>query len=86
MLGAGSIPSPDNPRDRALGIPPSPDDPRDRELGIPPSPDEAHHRGQLSLYLRMLGVDPPPIFGHKAEAVGEAIKQEHARTRGKDQD
>lgn len=47
---------------------------------------EAHHRGQLSLYLRMLGVDPPPIFGHKAEAVGEAIKQEHARTRGKDQD
>jgi len=37
---------------------------------------EAHHRGQLSLYLRMLGVDPPPIFGHKAEAVGEAIRRE----------
>ena len=37
---------------------------------------EAHHRGQLSLYLRMLGVDPPPIFGHKAEAVGEAIGRE----------
>ena len=39
---------------------------------------EAHHRGQLSLYLRMLGVDPPPIFGHKAEAVGEAIRVEQA--------
>lgn len=38
---------------------------------------EAHHRGQLSLYLRMLGVDPPPIFGHKAEAVGEFIRREH---------
>jgi uncharacterized damage-inducible protein DinB len=38
---------------------------------------EAHHRGQLSLYLRMLGVEPPPIFGHKAEAVGEAIRHEH---------
>ena len=37
---------------------------------------EAHHRGQLSLYLRMLGVDPPPIFGHKAEAVGKAILRE----------
>lgn len=37
---------------------------------------EAHHRGQLSLYLRMLGVDPPPIFGHKAEAVGEALRRE----------
>jgi len=37
---------------------------------------EAHHRGQLSLYLRMLGVDPPPIFGQKAEAVGEAIRRE----------
>jgi uncharacterized damage-inducible protein DinB len=40
---------------------------------------EAHHRGQLTLYLRMLGVDPPPIFGHKAEAVGETIRQEHTR-------
>ena len=40
---------------------------------------EAHHRGQLSLYLRMLGVDPPPIFGHKAEAVGEAIRLEQAK-------
>mgnify|MGYP001591105958 FL=1 len=40
---------------------------------------EAHHRGQLSLYLRMLGLDPPPIFGHKAEAVGEAIRQEQAK-------
>jgi len=38
---------------------------------------EAHHRGQLSLYLRMLGAEPPPIFGHKAEAVGEAIQHEH---------
>lgn len=47
---------------------------------------EAHHRGQLALYLRMLGVEPPPIFGHKAEAVGEAIRQEHAKTRGKDRD
>lgn len=56
MLGAGSIPSPDNPRDRALGIPPSPDDPRDRELGIPPSPDEAHHRG--------LGMPPSPAVEH----------------------
>jgi len=37
---------------------------------------EAHHRGQLSLYLRLLGVDPPSIFGHKAEAVGEAILRE----------
>jgi uncharacterized damage-inducible protein DinB len=37
---------------------------------------EAHHRGQLSLYLRILGLDPPPIFGHKAEAVGEAIRRE----------
>jgi uncharacterized damage-inducible protein DinB len=45
---------------------------------------EAHHRGQLSLCLRMLGTDPPPIFGHKAEAVGEAIRQEYARSRGKD--
>ncbi len=44
---------------------------------------EAHHRGQLSLYLRMLGVDPPPIFGYKAEAVGEVIRQEHARSGGK---
>lgn len=40
---------------------------------------EAHHRGQLALYLRMLGLDPPPIFGHKAEAVGEALRQAHAR-------
>lgn len=47
---------------------------------------EAHHRGQLSLYLRMLGVDPPPIFGHKAEAVGEAIRQEFSRSGGKDRD
>ncbi len=47
---------------------------------------EAHHRGQLSLYLRMLGVEPPPIFGHKAEAVGEALLQEHTRSRGKEQD
>jgi uncharacterized damage-inducible protein DinB len=46
---------------------------------------EAHHRGQLALYLRMLGVDPPPIFGHKAEAVGEALRQEQAGSRGKDQ-
>lgn len=38
---------------------------------------EAHHRGQLALYLRMLGVDPPPVFGYKAEAVGEAIRREH---------
>jgi uncharacterized damage-inducible protein DinB len=45
---------------------------------------EAHHRGQFSLYLRMLGVEPPPIFGHKAEAVGEAIRQEQARTLGQD--
>jgi uncharacterized damage-inducible protein DinB len=37
---------------------------------------EAHHRGQLTLYLRMLGVEPPPIFGHKAEAVGEALRRE----------
>ncbi len=37
---------------------------------------EAHHRGQLSLYLCILGVDPPPIFGQKAEAVGEAIRRE----------
>ncbi len=42
---------------------------------------EAHHRGQLSLYLRILGVDAPPIFGHKAEAVGEAILRQHAGTR-----
>jgi hypothetical protein len=34
----------------------------------------------------MLGVDPPPIFGHKAEAVGEAIKQEHARSGAKNRD
>jgi uncharacterized damage-inducible protein DinB len=47
---------------------------------------EAHHRGQLALYLRMLGLDPPPIFGHKAEAVGEALRQEHARSVAKDQD
>jgi uncharacterized damage-inducible protein DinB len=47
---------------------------------------EAHHRGQLSLYLRMLGLHPPPIFGYKAEAVGEALRQEHARSGGKDQD
>ncbi len=47
---------------------------------------EAHHRGQLSLYLRMVGVEPPPIFGHKAEAVGEALRQEHTRSRGKEQD
>ncbi len=39
---------------------------------------EAHHRGQLVLYLRMRGVEPPPIFGHKAEAVGEAIRREGA--------
>ena len=39
---------------------------------------EAHHRGQLALYLRMLGVDPPPIFGQKAEAVGEALLRERA--------
>jgi hypothetical protein len=38
---------------------------------------EAHHRGQLCLYLRMLGAEPPPIFGHKAEAVGKAIQHEH---------
>jgi hypothetical protein len=25
----------------------------------------------------MLGAEPPPIFGHKAEAVGEAIQHEH---------
>jgi uncharacterized damage-inducible protein DinB len=37
---------------------------------------EAHHRGQLTLYLRLLGVDPPPIFGHTAEAVGRAIQAE----------
>ncbi len=47
---------------------------------------EAHHRGQLSLYLRMLGVEPPPIFGHKAEAVGEAIRQEQTGTARKDRD
>lgn len=47
---------------------------------------ESHHRGQLSLYLRMLGVDPPPIFGYKAEVVGESIRQEHARSGGKNQD
>ncbi len=47
---------------------------------------EAHHRGQLALYLRMLGLDPPPIFGHKAEDVGEAIRQEHIKSGGKDQD
>ncbi len=40
---------------------------------------EAHHRGQLSLYLRMVGVEPPPIFGHKAEAVGEALRQEQTK-------
>jgi uncharacterized damage-inducible protein DinB len=47
---------------------------------------EAHHRGQLALYLRLLGLHPPPIFGYKAEAVGEAIRQEHTRSAGKDQD
>lgn len=40
---------------------------------------EAHHRGQLTLYLRMLGLDPPPIFGYQAEVVGEAIRQEYTR-------
>lgn len=32
---------------------------------------EAHHRGQLYLMLRMIGVETPPIFGLTAEQVRE---------------
>ncbi|HJW94045.1 MAG TPA: DinB family protein [Thermoanaerobaculia bacterium] len=30
---------------------------------------EIHHRGQLYMYLSMVGVEPPPIFGLKEEEV-----------------
>jgi uncharacterized damage-inducible protein DinB len=30
---------------------------------------EAHHRGQIYLYLSMLGVETPPIFGLTSEQV-----------------
>lgn len=32
---------------------------------------EAHHRGQLYMMLRMIGVTTPPIFGLTAEEVRE---------------
>lgn len=31
----------------------------------------AHHRGQLYLYLSMLGVETPPLYGLTAEAVAD---------------
>jgi uncharacterized damage-inducible protein DinB len=30
---------------------------------------EAHHRGQIYLYLSILGVETPPIFGLTSEQV-----------------
>lgn len=30
---------------------------------------EAHHRGQLYLMLRLIGVSPPPLFGLTSEQV-----------------
>jgi uncharacterized damage-inducible protein DinB len=32
---------------------------------------EAHHRGQIYLYLSILGVETPPIFGLTSEQVRE---------------
>ena len=32
---------------------------------------EAHHRGQLYLMLRMIGVSTPPVFGLTSEQVRE---------------
>lgn len=37
---------------------------------------EVHHRGQLYIYLGMLGVKTPPIFGLTAEEVEAASRQE----------
>ncbi len=30
---------------------------------------EIHHRGQIYVYLAMLGIETPPIFGLTSEAV-----------------
>jgi len=35
---------------------------------------EIHHRGQLYLYLGMLGIDTPPVFGLTSEEVIERSK------------
>ncbi len=32
---------------------------------------EIHHRGQLYMYLGMLGVETPPIYGLTSEEVAE---------------
>ena len=39
---------------------------------------EVHHRGQLYVYLGMLGVATPPIFGLTSEQVRAASVDEHA--------
>ncbi len=37
---------------------------------------EIHHRGQIYLYLGMLGVNTPPIYGLTSEQVAEKSKSE----------
>lgn len=37
---------------------------------------EIHHRGQIYVYLAMLGVETPPIFGLTSEEVVELSKKE----------
>jgi uncharacterized damage-inducible protein DinB len=42
---------------------------------------EAHHRGQLYMYLALLGVSAPPIFGLRVDQV-EAMSVAASRTVG----
>jgi uncharacterized damage-inducible protein DinB len=37
---------------------------------------EAHHRGQIYLYLAMLGVETPPLYGLTSEQVRERSVQD----------
>lgn len=40
---------------------------------------EVHHRGQIYLYLGLLGVDTPPLYGLTAEEVAARSHPEEAR-------
>jgi uncharacterized damage-inducible protein DinB len=50
---------------------------------------EAHHRGQLYMMLRMIGVETPPVFGLTSEQVRRnsavsALRSPRAALRGRD--
>lgn len=40
---------------------------------------ELHHRAQLGVYLRMLGVVVPAVYNDSADAKGGMFMEDHAR-------